>query len=100
MLPLMSQAEVNERMLKRWGDKEIARFQFRVGLFRRRGVRGQLATVWADRLALRDFERDDRYLCLECEHLRPETKCRSQLPATRFMLMRCEGFSFSLPTHS
>lgn len=61
--------------LPAWGDKQLARFQFRAALFQRRGMSEHDAEVWADRLYERDFERDDRRLCVECAHLQRSGVC-------------------------
>ena len=102
-----------------WGDKQIARFTWRVGLFRRRGWDLHKAETYADRLAERDHERDDRHLCIECKHLQRSGGCfaatqgwlinfpakteAQQEHARRFrpvqdMLERCERFEFVTPT--
>lgn len=64
----LSHAEINSR-IRPFMAREIARFLFRVGLMRRRGQTPEQAEYLADRLALRDQEKDDRRLCLECAHL-------------------------------
>lgn len=58
-----------------WGDREIARFTFRRGLFIRRGMAAAAAEALADRLALRDYERDDRRVCIECSSIQRGLKC-------------------------
>lgn len=50
-------------------DREIGRMEFRVGLFRRRGWSLDRAERFADRLAARDQEKDDRRACIECANL-------------------------------
>ena len=101
-----------------WGDKQIARFQFRVQLFQRRGWDLHKAETYADRLAERDHERDDRHLCVECVHLQRSGGCfaatqgwlinfpakteAQQEHARRFrpvqdMLERCERFDWVTP---
>jgi len=47
--------------------KEIGRYVARVGLFKRRGMSVPEAEAHADRVALRDQQRDDRRSCIECE---------------------------------
>jgi len=91
-----------------WNDAQISRFNFRHGLFQRRGVEFFAAEKLADRLALRDFERDDRRLCLECESLQRGGKCfqvaQGNLPnvsprhePVTNVLQRCSAFSFQKP---
>lgn len=92
-----------------WGEREIARFKFRAALFQRRGLSPADAETWADRLFERDFERDDRRVCLECEHIQRSGQCFAaaqgwMLPGTpkRYepvttQLQRCEAFSFQKP---
>lgn len=102
-----------------WGEREITRFKFRVALFQRRGLEEPDAETLADRLYERDFERDDRRMCLECKHLQRGGTCfaaRQGLLAgvsaekgangrsnadfytpPQQTLMRCEGFDFVTP---
>lgn len=68
----MTPAEINLAMPRAWGDREISRFQFRAGLFERRGLPVDRAEHLADRLALRDLQGDDRRVCMECEHLQAD----------------------------
>lgn len=103
----MTQAEVNRRM-QPWTDREFTRFAFRLGLFQRRGVDEQRAESLADRLALRDQERDDRRICLECQHLQRSGHCfaaaqgwisnaSKHLTPVQDRLARCEAFAFQTP---
>lgn len=89
-------------------DKQIARMQFRIGLFLRRRLSEAQADRVADRLADRDNDRDDRRMCLECSHLQRPGTCfaaaQGWLPQTskhlepvRDVLMRCECFDFQTP---
>lgn len=91
-----------------WNDAQIRRFMFRVELFKRRGVAEDAAEAHADRLALRDFERDDRRLCLECSELQRDGGCfaakqgripgaRPFLQPTPDLLVRCNSFNFVKP---
>lgn len=102
---LLTQSEVNSRMLP-WGDAEFRRFAFRLALFTRRGMRDPESV--ADRLALRDQERDDRRMCCECSHLQQPGTCfaaqQGWLPNTSTrhapvtdLLFRCEQFNFVKP---
>lgn len=68
----MTSAEINLAMPRAWGDRELSRFQFRAGLFARRGFAADRAEHLADRLALRDMQDDDRRMCVECEHLQSD----------------------------
>lgn len=84
-----------------WDDAEIVRFEARDSLLRRRGISDQAAEDLAERLTLRDRERDDRALCLECNHYR-EGRCVDQRRAGlgsadvgrafAATLQRCPGF--------
>lgn len=97
-----------------WNDKYIERFILRHALFMRRGMSGELAEKVADRLALRDYERDTRQCCIECKHLQhhkgrtPFNTCfqaaRGVIPGTSQrhepvtdILQRCEFFEFQKP---
>lgn len=103
----MNQAEVNARMLP-WGERELTRFTFREALFRRRGLSPSEAETLADRLALRDQERDDRRVCDECAHLQRDGGCFAAAQGwmrnvskrhqpVRALLQRCELFQFQTP---
>ncbi len=103
----MNQADINRQMLP-WGDKEISRFLYRAGLFQRRGWLESKAEFMADRLALRDQERDDRRICLECQHIQRSGGCfiaaQGRMPnASKRMqpvtdlLQRCESFEWQKP---
>jgi hypothetical protein len=107
VLYALPQREVNARM-RPWGDADFRRFAFRVALLRRRGLSESVAETWADRLALRDQERDDRHLCLECVHRQDDHGCvlakqgrlpgvRGQPQANDFQFQRCEGFKWVTP---
>lgn len=104
---MLEQAEVNARMLP-WGDAEFRRFEFRTGLFGRRGLEPGEAERIADRLALRDQERDERRMCIECQHLQQRGGCfqhqQGRLTgASKFfqpmplLLQRCPSFNFQTP---
>lgn len=96
-----------------WGDREIARFTFRVALFKRRGLAESDAETLADRLYERDFERDERRVCIECKCLQRSGHCiaakqgrlteiKTGRSADFFtppqqLLQRCEGFEFVTP---
>lgn len=91
-----------------WNDAQIKRFMFRVGLFIRRGLDLHAAESIADRLAFRDFERDDRHMCLECSSLQRGGRCfevqqgnmrgvsRRHEPVQN-ILQRCDLFDFQTP---
>jgi hypothetical protein len=104
-LPVVSTDRTN---LPPWGEKEISRFKFRVGLFVRRGMSEHDAEVWADRLFERDYERDDRRICLECQHLQRSGGCFAaaqgwikgadkRMQPIKDLLQRCECFSWQTP---
>lgn len=92
-----------------WNDKQIARFTARVAMFQRRGRTAEQAEELADRLAVRDAERDDRRACIECVSYRQDGNCGKHkngtlpdvvsrdfrpLPTT---LQRCPVFEFQVP---
>jgi len=83
--------------LPAWGDAQIRRYSFRLALFVRRGIESLAAEKLADRLATRDFERDDRRLCLECQHYQKSRTCFKRLPMSIEQLARCHGFQFQTP---
>ncbi len=101
-------------------DRQIARMQFRLDLFRRRGVPEAQAEKLVDRLVIRDAEKDDRHLCIECQHLDDDNDCfaarllkvarerHPNRPARRHatepiqqpmrtVLQRCSAFAFVTP---
>lgn len=101
------QAAINEAM-RPWSDQEIRRFIFRSGLFERRGLQANCAETLADMLALRDQQRDDRRMCLECSSLQRDGGCLaarqgwmvgvdSRHQPVREVLHRCEQFQWSKP---
>lgn len=90
-----------------WGDREIKRFTFRVGLFTRRSLPRAAAEQLADKLAVRDYERDDRRICLECSNIQRNGRCFKQQDGAngrsprwepvRDLLQRCADFNFQTP---
>ena len=80
-----------------WNDVQIRRFQFREALFSRRGLSAQAAELLGDRLAKRDYERDDRRVCIECSSFQRGNTCHKKQPFLLTQLMRCVGFSFETP---
>lgn len=91
-----------------WNDAQIKRFMFRAGLFVRRGLDHIRAEAIADRLAFRDFERDDRRMCLECSSLQRGGKCfqvqqgnmsgvSPKHEPVQNILQRCDHFTFQTP---
>ncbi|MBA3622893.1 MAG: hypothetical protein H0W48_00185 [Methylibium sp.] len=98
---------MSERM-PAWGDREFTRFFFRQALFTRRGLSAERAEQLADRLAQRDYDRDDRRLCLECAHLQRPGTCFAakqgwihgadkRLTPVTDILQRCGQFDFQKP---
>ena len=101
-----------------WNDTQISRFEYRVGLFRRRGKTEARAEQFAESLVARDADRDDRRLCLECAGLqrgqsyasgpaqphrcgpaaagRVKGATKRHEPVTD-ILQRCEHFTFQTP---
>lgn len=91
-----------------WNDAQIKRFNFRFGLFQRRGIEFFAAEKLADKMATRDFERDDRRVCLECDSWQRGGKCfhvaQGSIPnvsprhnPVMDVLQRCDFFKFSTP---
>ena len=80
-----------------WGDAQIRRFNFRHALFIRRGIEPLHAEKLADQLATRDYERDERRLCLECKHMQRSRTCFKHLPMSIEQLARCHGFEWQTP---
>ena len=86
---------------------EIDRFTARLARFTDRGVILSDAECLADKLVIRDRERDDRAMCLECTHLHRAGRCGNWQRAgvairarDAFMpvdlvrqLQRCDGFA-------
>ncbi len=107
MSATVRQSAVNQRM-RPWGDAEFRRFAFRFALLARRGLAQDAAEALADRLALRDQEKDDRRICWECQHLQRSGHCfaasqgripntSKQLMPVKDLLQRCEAFEFQTP---
>ena len=80
-----------------WNETQIRRFQFRESLFLERGMSPEAAEKLGDRLATRDYERDDRRMCIECAHWRRGNNCHQKQPLLLTQLMRCDFFSFLKP---
>lgn len=91
-----------------WDDKQIARFNFRKALFERRGLEPVVAEREADRLATRDYERDDRRMCVECASLQRNGRCfvssQGLMRNTNVrhepvidILQRCDYFTWQTP---
>lgn len=93
----MTPAEINLAMPRAWGDRELSRFQFRAGLFARRGFAAERAEHLADRLALRDMQGDDRRVCMECANRQVRGTCFKRLPVSDEQLVRCHGFEWQKP---
>ena len=103
----LSQVAINAQMLP-WDDAQITRFGLRVALFARRGADPEQAEYWADRLALRDQQRDDRRSCIECAHRQDDRRCfvakagrmrgvSRLFQAMDFTLQRCGYFKWQMP---
>lgn len=96
-MPSHLMPSTDRTLLPPWGEREIGRFQFRVALFTRRGMPEAEAETLADRLFERDYERDDRRMCIECAHLRRNYVCAKRQPALADVLMRCHLFTWETP---
>ena len=80
-----------------WNDTQISRFMFRSALLSRRGLSSQDAEQLGDRLATRDYQRDDRRVCLECSHWQRGNTCFKKQPLLLMQLQRCDFFDFQKP---
>jgi len=89
-------------------DPVLARLSKRVGLFKRRGCSEEQAGELAELLLLRDADRDDRRMCIECAHLQRDSGCfaarqgwiagaAAYLTPVQNMLQRCERFEWQKP---
>lgn len=84
-----------------WTDEDIARFAEREARLLRWGWPAAEAEAMAERLVLRDRQRDDRVSCTECDHYRPG-RCGNHRAADLHaplvardmaaLLQRCGGF--------
>lgn len=103
--PLMTPEQGDECHAGGWDDAEIDAYLAREARFTRLG-RAADAEHLAERLTLRDRQRDDRRLCLECAALADNGRCLvaargSLLGASRRLepvptiLQRCEGFTLA-----
>lgn len=103
----MEQADIN-RAMRPWADDEIVRFSRRVPMFIRRGLIPSEAEQLADRLALRDQEKDTRRMCIECDRLQQDDGCFALKQgwiegASKFarpiktVLLRCQSFKWAIP---
>lgn len=88
-LPRMTTEQADACHSPSWDDTEIMVFTRRVLLLLMRGMLPGRADDLAERLTLRDREKDDRRHCLECVHWR-RTGCRAGGPVDA--LMRCQSF--------
>lgn len=87
-------------------SEEIDRFMARRARFTDKGLDLEVAELLADRLVIRDRDKDDRRLCMECAHLQQSGRCgnweragvaareRDAQLATEIvqLLQRCDGF--------
>jgi len=80
-----------------WNDVQIKRFLFRAALFVRRGLTHDAAERLGDRLATRDYQRDDRRVCVECAHLQRGNTCFKRQAVLTTQLQRCDSFQFQTP---
>lgn len=103
----MDQAAINAAM-QPWGEDEFRRFGLRVAMFVRRRVPQAMAERWADRLALRDQQLDDRRVCIECKHVQDDRGCFAasqgrikgadrRMQVMPFQLQRCPAFAWAKP---
>ena len=75
---------------------------------RRRDIRVHWMTVdhgwpqdradhWADTLVVRDREKDDRRMCVECVHVLSQWRCARKGPVLAQVLQRCHLFGWRVP---
>lgn len=88
---------MSEPRMPAWNDRQISRFSFRESLFTRRGLTPADAETLADELAFRDFDYDDRRVCVECKNWQRGNTCSQSLPTSMTQLARCHGFKFVTP---
>lgn len=100
--PLMTPEQSDECHAGGWDDAELSAFTAREARFIRMG-RVADAEHLAERLTLRDRQRDDRRLCLECAALADNRRCLVALSGrlagadrriepVQTILQRCPGF--------
>jgi hypothetical protein len=77
-----------------WTESDCETFAARLALFMGRGVDATQADYLGELLVLRDRDRDDRRLCLECSHYRrASSRCAAEktiLP--KHQLHRCDSY--------
>lgn len=78
-------------------EREKTRHAFRVELFQSHGWPEWRSQMWAWRLVDRDQDRDDRHLCVECDHLLSNWRCRKNEAVLAETLQRCPTFEWSKP---
>ena len=103
--PLMTPEQGDDCHAGGWDDAEIEAFTVREARFMRLG-RVHNAEHLAERLTLRDRERDDRRLCLECTSMANNRRCElaalgrlagadRRLEPVPTILQRCPGFTLA-----
>jgi hypothetical protein len=103
--PLMTEKQDNECHAGGWDAAEIDAFKAREARFTRMD-RAVDAEHLAERLVLRDRQRDDRRLCLECMWLSRHGQCLAAFLGRKFgasrmltpvpnILQRCEEFALA-----
>jgi len=90
-----------------WTDADIARFETRRARLLRWGWAEPDAEALAERLVIRDRERDDRVSCTDCQHYRPNhcgNHRRAGLSTSEIardlaaLMQRCPGFKPEVTT--
>lgn len=76
---------------------ELKRMDYRFGLFQRRGLDVQQAAELAHDLAERDASRDDRRMCIECQHFQRSRTCAKRELFLFTTLQRCPRFAWQTP---
>jgi len=76
---------------------EITRFEYRTGLFQRRGFPFVQAAELAHELWERDADKDDRRMCIECKHFQQSRTCARRGLFLRQTLQRCPLFAWQTP---
>ena len=79
-------------------DRQQARYAFRMQLLTKHEFAAADAKRWAERLAARDADLDDRRLCIECSNLSAHGwKCKRNGAVLKDVLQRCHSFVWNTP---
>lgn len=76
---------------------ELKRFDYRAGLFQRRGFDFSEAAHLAHELYERDADKDDRRMCIECQHFQRSRTCARRGLFLISTPQRCPLFAWQTP---